>query len=790
VMRPYNPFPVYPVSRLSDEPDSAPGSTIVTDTILQSRRYVQDYALQWQEKISSGTQEVDVVPPLIVAVKGDFGTGKTHLLLDALAQVQRAFSSHYPNITMVRFPCVESAPGEWYRNRIGPALKPELGQGCYLRDTIIRLYARAGENVAGQAKMTASAVTTLREKPQSIYDMIKQNLLNVTAVDHEFQTLLGNVCTGIDGEVLQALSALPWEPTSEVAVRWLTGEQLSHAEAKMLRVEPSDLTSNRARDVLVALAAVHCYLNRPFGLLIDELEHLTRYDETHHNKANLTWLKRLLEGLGPYGSLVYIAGHWSAWETRLDERDFLSRFSYRSDIILTQLRAEDVLNVVRARVKDVSPERFGLPQAAAVVEFGGSGSIRSILSLLKSLFDASDGFRLHLSRERIGELALRSKQRVTLEDVELRVREFFESRGLTVEKDAAVARNVTFDLVASHERPEFVVEFEHAIDQLEQVRAAERFAEQMEEIRHDFPRITGCFVSDGNVDRETIAIFNSLPGSSILSFDLNEPDFMAKLAQALEPALEEAPKEVGDERTDHLNELWDRNLSAAKETLGALEQRRLSQHEEQQGWQEAFAGSLSSQRSTEIVAPTYEKEEMAARLHTTYAELTKPMNFSTRLRLALSPNTYLFLVLMFLGILALVVPPALLAIFEPFISPYFNAAVRLASYVVAGLCLLVVISSLVRRLFALDTFVDFSARVLREVYIRSASPQDLITVHNILRDSVEDYGPVVGRKAARERLAQVMPHYYFGEPYSEVYERLIQRTTNAPLPRSRGSATV
>lgn len=793
-----NPFPDYRVTRLSDEPTVVGHETIPTDAIRESRRRVEDYVSQWQSKKSG--DDVLKLAPAIVAVVGDFGTGKTHLLLDALAQVQRELSTAYPDTMILRVPCVEATPESWFRTTIGPALKPEPGKGPkrpIFQDVVVRLYAHAGVLVAKRAKMTAPAIDKLEEKPYLIYRLIKENLLNVTAVDQEFRVLLSETCLDVGEEVQRAVSGLVWAQTADAATRALTGDTLDLADADRLRIEQAFPTDRNVRDILVALAAIHGYLSRPFGIMIDELEHLTRYDETKTNqsKGNLTWLKRLLESLGRYPTLVYIAGHQSAWTTKFSEGggDFLGRFSYMSAIRLDRLSSNDVLNIVRARVKDLQSENFDLPQAEAILESAGP-SMRRILSLCRVLYTESQGFQVAVPKEKISQLALQMKQRVTPEDVALHVREFFEAREMSVQTDVLVARNIRFGLVAYQEKPKVIVEFKHAMVPAEQVEYARRFVARMQEVQKDLPDIIGCLVSDGNVDDKAIDAFRSTPGINILSFDLNEPDFVARFTSDLDLALKAEPRGVGGTKRAHLKELLEEQERVTEEVarsgddpelldqlhsrrevleeqvvelrqelaartadlerkLSALAQQRFAEYEEQRAWQDQFAQSLSSQREAEIVSPGHEREEIDAGLNNTYAELTKPLSFNTKLRFALEGHIPALLALFFIG----------LSVFLFTQVGYFGDAIMVLSYLIAGFCLLFALFRIWRRLLLVDTYLDYSMRVLREVYIRSPSAEDLVRAHNILRDSLEEEGPIYGRSQARMRLASDMSEY-FAEP--------------------------
>src|SRR5712664_3678436 len=111
-MTQHNPFPAYPVIRLKDDAKSVEAKTIDTNAIVASHKLLDTYINQWKEKHEGADVAVE---PLIVRVEGDYGTGKTHLLLDAIAHVQKELEDLYPALNIIRVTCSETDPVQWYR---------------------------------------------------------------------------------------------------------------------------------------------------------------------------------------------------------------------------------------------------------------------------------------------------------------------------------------------------------------------------------------------------------------------------------------------------------------------------------------------------------------------------------------------------------------------------------------------------------------------------------------------------------------------------------------------------
>src|SRR5262245_32998744 len=108
-----NPFPDYAVTRLAAG-QNAGAETIVTPAIAKARRLVEAY-VQGLATPGHSTQ----TKAALCAVRGDYGTGKTHLLNDVAAHLEsECGTSLSPSI--LRATCIEAEPLSWFRTKIGP----------------------------------------------------------------------------------------------------------------------------------------------------------------------------------------------------------------------------------------------------------------------------------------------------------------------------------------------------------------------------------------------------------------------------------------------------------------------------------------------------------------------------------------------------------------------------------------------------------------------------------------------------------------------------------------------
>jgi predicted ribonuclease YlaK len=104
-----NPFPQYPVSQLDENLSGIDRRTWVTEPIRQERAVIAN----WIEHPET---------PLIVAVLGEYGSGKTHLLLDAMATLRRELDDRQPRLSFLPVVALAESPLGWYRAEIGPKL--------------------------------------------------------------------------------------------------------------------------------------------------------------------------------------------------------------------------------------------------------------------------------------------------------------------------------------------------------------------------------------------------------------------------------------------------------------------------------------------------------------------------------------------------------------------------------------------------------------------------------------------------------------------------------------------
>ncbi|MBC8029114.1 MAG: hypothetical protein H7Z16_03305 [Pyrinomonadaceae bacterium] len=810
-MREANLFPDYPVVALKGQAREVSRATVVTPAIEQARRRVETYAQQW---LDLKTQPDTKLETLINAVRGDYGTGKTHLLLDAAAKLEETIGKDYPDLTIIRVAGLETDRLNWFRLTIGRELNPSglrpSSERGFVEQLMLRLYAKAGQAVAAKTKLTEAAVDRLNREPEAILTLIKENLLNVSAVDHEFEKLIEAICAGVSEDVRRALAGTVWIDTAAASLRWLAALPLREDERAVRRLSKDLSTDEDAAGVLIALAAIHRHLEIPFVLMIDELEHLTRFDKSQQGGGNITWLKRLLERLAPHAVLVFVSGYWSGWET---QRDFHDRFTQLGPIELVKLTAPDVLEIVKKRVPDLNTKIFGNAEAEMIVQTS-DGNIRGVLTLCRVLFRNTDGFRNPITSQEVDQAAGQIGQRLGIEAAALRVRAVLEQEGFEARAQAATATGIMFDVIGYfNDQPRIVVEIRHAVHQADLHDQAKVFLDRVEEVYKTTPDLVGCFIADGNIDDDLLAILKASRPFKLLWYDLTEPEVMTQLAADLRSylhggagsplptdarAVELAARKNENqelmaqlevrikEASAHANaglvtELQDQRslvgqqiamlndalakreadmrgefIKSLKTQVEELDQKRNAELRSFYERLEAERSDAQSKREQEMLSK--QEGEDVPKLHATYAELTRPPTLSSKLRLALSgPQLMVVFVSMVGGIALFFLSDTIAGFlarnsFNPEDAHRKYTTYRILFFLTGLLAIFTGLLLTWIRLSKVETFLNYANRTLREIYIRSQSVEDLIRADNILRDSLETFGLLRWKHNAEFRL--------------------------------------
>jgi hypothetical protein len=770
-----NLFPNYPVISITDDPAAVKSRSFMTPEIIRARNLVTKWAKRFSDPAAGAW-------PLLVAIAGDFGSGKTHLLLDALATLRELNR----DIFILRLVSPEGTPAAWFRIQNSPFKKrdrPEERSPLPLSDLIAQLRVDAAVSIAQRAPITKPDAERIRDDPQFLSQLIEDNKLNSSLVEEEFHRKIDEICGPLASpDVKSALAGLGSNRTSDIAELWLSGELLTLSQASTLRVQQIQAGDTEVAGILVALAALLGHANRPFALIIDELEHLADFDRSTKRRENLTWLKRLIEGLAPTAAMALVSGQSSAWEL---EPNLEARFPYAIRMVI--LSPEDILDYI-AFVIHRRPEDFQA-QAAAIHEVTG-GRIRDVLTVCSLLWDETDGFRKPVDPSQI-----RAKTGVLPVRAVDEVHTLLQALGYNVQRPGVIA-DVEFSLLGFRSgAPEVAFEFRHFVTQLGTKRSIERFLDRVKEVALLYPKLLVCMVAEGNTDQELTDAVQRV-GARARYFDTKKQDFLTQIRNALETSGPSEQPELAPPGVAIIEQtrIIDRQLAeASKEDnqslLNELRQQRLALDQQLEAIRRSLDERDASfqkrlveidanrqkdyhelqQRVTEVaeMAPGTRKAALARAivpqdpLETTYGDIMMEYTPRRALRTAVRrrPIFLLAVIMICAGIFLFFMASEFFP--DPVETSYFSFNLartmlfdRLLLRSFAGVLFICGIFSLATLMLDAQRFYEHARRLLRELYIRTQSAEDLTTADTLLQEVLAEYGPLRATLRAREVLAK------------------------------------
>jgi len=679
------------------------------------------------EEYLDGMSSGDASAGLNVPVKGEFGSGKTHLVGYTAHSLWSGAVERGLVPSVATASAMETTPQAWYCAVIGPGLA-----ALDLERMAVELFAQAAKDVAGRAPLTAVAVRELESNPETVRMLVQSGLLNSTAVEAEFMDRLESLLADTDDDVRRAIAGLVWTPRP--SSRWLAGEAISEREQAATGLPAALATDELAADVLVAVATLHARLRRPFLLIVDELEHFIRVDDNSGGKTNVTWLKRLLERLRPAGAMVLVAGHLSAWEGK---RDYLDRFSPNATIELDPLSADEVMEILE---RHAGLRRQFTPENAARVAEVAAGNIRFVLTILHDLYGRTDGFAVPVSDSTIAEVAAEAGRRVDPEQAIASLVSLLSESGFRAARNA-VASGIPFDLVAYRgENLAAVMEIKHSVFGVKQQEQAQRFIDKIRVLGPDAEACAGVFLSEGGLDQALDDLDSS--AARILWFDVTSPDFLENVRSSLLPVLESAANASSDgaeaaQRGDALSRLV-LEIQSVKDAQAEMYDRL--------GDRLNAAGDQVT--NLEFQSPARDDTNDIRR--TLYEDFSRTPSRAHRIGLMFTSRMLLVLIPFTLGGCLLALADALARSFA--VSEVSYGAYRVIFFVMGAMGMVSVLVVLARSYLVVDRFYVFKQERLRDVYVLDLPVQALADTNAILEEGLARHGPRDARSWITEEL--------------------------------------
>jgi hypothetical protein len=521
-----NPFPVYPVVPLQ-EVSSIRSVTVFTKDICRVADAIADYLKDLGRKRSDKDPPAK---PLIMRVQGDYGTGKTHLLLFAHSELREALPARKglrptelgPPISML-VRGKEYGFADWFvaefRPEIAKLASSHPASGS-LRILAAELLALAAIEVAAEASLTAELSEKIRSDPNEVYEILRTGRLSNTAVERKYKQSIAEIAGDSSAELCDVLSLLAWDKYESAAIRWLSGMALSGSERQLLRIDRDLDIETEGIDVIAAIAGLCTHVGRPFALLLDELEHLANFDAKSESRRNATDIKRLIERLGYQSAFVGVAGHWSAWRQL---QDFHDRFQGLLPLTLVRLNYEDVKRIADELAQSVAPSwaNRATEEAWHSIAESSDGNIRRAMSVLYQLFgdtiDRDDPItRLDAERAAEKRLVLTASS----QELDTKIEEIATQKGGQTKRAVSLGLPNTQDIVIHRGgTPRLIAEVRHAQSPDQLIVEGESFAASVSALQHDYPGLEGLLVVSGAVQPQLASLLSELPGINVVSAD-------------------------------------------------------------------------------------------------------------------------------------------------------------------------------------------------------------------------------------------------------------------------------
>jgi hypothetical protein len=405
-----NPFPRAAVARTSTLRPDAP--TIPTPAVEEMRQLVADYVSGTLEAGDAG--EKGDLPPndgRVIVIDGDYGAGKTHLILEALSRVAEGRKDG-----LDPRPCYQVAPG---------------GSFLLLYTEIMRTYVGAGEMLARVLEFYADIVADdLRGQPftEQLVGELERDQVNPQRVVARYGLREGALLAALrdrlslvtdNEEFSRALILLLQPELREIVWDWFTGGIPGQLLREQGLTKPI-ATDIQALEALGVIARIYRRKKRRFVLAVDEMERLVlSWDRSDQSRAQA--FKKLLEVFRRTGALLIMAGLPDIFEILPPE-------TQRVDAIIepSGLESENVLWYIKKTINSFherdTAEPF-TPESIDYIVYLTGGLARDVVRLCYFAYEHASATGAEIDRGVINRVALTRTRRGAHELVRSEIRQ-------------------------------------------------------------------------------------------------------------------------------------------------------------------------------------------------------------------------------------------------------------------------------------------------------------------------------------------------------------------------------
>lgn len=406
-----NPFPASAVARYSSL--EAAGLSIETPAVAQALSYVDQY-------LASADGDGPAKNGNVIAIIGEYGTGKTHLSIELLRRIKDNTGEDVHSFYL-------DAPADTflalYRDRFFGQLDRKD-----VRQRIAEYYADIVAEELGDSPLTAEVSRLLTERQLHPHEIVQRFGLSESSFQQELQRRLGRIT---EHEDFGTALGLFMRPEFEAAVwEWLAGHPADTVlqERGIYRTIDNDIS---ALEAIGVFAFLYGRQNHRFVLIIDEFEKvLSRTSRSVKSDASILAFKKLLEVFGQARSLLILSGLPDFMEVLPEDAQQRIACKVRP----TALSFADAKHYIRQTLErsngDLSP--FNDDSIAYLVELAG-GNARKVIRLCYHAYEASVSARADLTRAMVREVARDQFEISSPDDIRSDITRILDSNGWAFE---------------------------------------------------------------------------------------------------------------------------------------------------------------------------------------------------------------------------------------------------------------------------------------------------------------------------------------------------------------------
>jgi hypothetical protein len=420
-----------------------------------------------------------------IPLRGAHGSGKTHLL-GFLAQEARGRTRSHPTVV---YGMVDRASFfDLFSQIIGQLPQQKL------QELIGAALQQLAKEVVGKAAITVDLTDRLEESPAALADLVNEGNIDrgelMRLLTDRLQQRMEE--KKVPREIPLALMRVDSPTFGERAYQWLQGKRvegleelgLSHHLGELAQdAEGSSVPEVAAINAVETIAALHQFAQRPFVLLIDQLEVFVRDIDNEKRQMLASLIRKLMEQLGRQNALTFIAGADDGWAGL--PRDVTPRMRVREPLPIGSLQRDETRMLLDSFTEGQRP--FSRAASDTIYELSG-GNPREILRIgyqafrrLGGALDAATTTDLIASAEASGTVEDRTKVALGIADRVL------GAYG-TVTAHLDIGDRLIVDRLLVIERtPALSLVTVKATDQLSEVQAARRIPAITDYITQNWP---------------------------------------------------------------------------------------------------------------------------------------------------------------------------------------------------------------------------------------------------------------------------------------------------------------